>query len=183
MPYSPDQLAQIRHAYSVLNVPFSATALAIKQAYRKMTKRWHPDLYPSGSADQVQATTMMKVINESYGLIQYAPLRYHYETYSTPWQKAASPNQQSWPKPKVNYPTNLDNKSPRFDLFELVVRFTCGAIFGVFVGFRFSLRYSDPTSFWICMAITSLIGGVLFGVMGDNFWQGFISRYHRWNRF
>lgn len=44
MPHVGDQIAEWMAAYRVLGVPLSATALTIKQTYRKLMKRWHPDL-------------------------------------------------------------------------------------------------------------------------------------------
>jgi DnaJ-class molecular chaperone len=45
MPVLDDQSAEWKHAYQVLGVPRYASAHAIKAAYRKLVKRWHPDLY------------------------------------------------------------------------------------------------------------------------------------------
>src|SRR5690242_3102617 len=66
----------LKKAYRVLDVPTTASALAIKSNYRKLIKRWHPDRPARGSTTEVEAMTMTKAINEAYTLIENAPLRY-----------------------------------------------------------------------------------------------------------
>lgn len=79
MPIAECQVAELKRAYQTLGIPFSASALSIKQAYRRIAKRWHADLYPTGTPAYDEATQMMNRINEAYSLIQHAPLRYHVE--------------------------------------------------------------------------------------------------------
>jgi curved DNA-binding protein CbpA len=38
------QLSDLKHAYQILGVPLFASVPSIKQAHRKLIKRWHPDL-------------------------------------------------------------------------------------------------------------------------------------------
>jgi hypothetical protein len=38
------EIANLAHAYRVLDVPWDASPRAIKASYRKLVKRWHPDL-------------------------------------------------------------------------------------------------------------------------------------------
>jgi curved DNA-binding protein CbpA len=73
---SPDLLAWM-DAYKVLGVDYSADSAAIGQAHRRLAKQHHPDRFPVGSAEQRQATEHMAAINDAYGLIRKAPLRYH----------------------------------------------------------------------------------------------------------
>lgn len=54
-----------RSPYEVLGVPMSATDDQIKAAYRKLAKKYHPDLN-GGSAT---AETRMKEINEAYDIL------------------------------------------------------------------------------------------------------------------
>ena len=46
---------------------FPAPADFIKENYRTLVKRWHPDHYAAGSAEQVEAAEMTRLINEAYG--------------------------------------------------------------------------------------------------------------------
>jgi curved DNA-binding protein CbpA len=72
----PDLLA-FMNAYKVLGVDYSADPAAIRQAHKHLAKQHHPDRFPVGSAEQQQATAHMAAINDAYGLIRRAPLRYH----------------------------------------------------------------------------------------------------------
>jgi curved DNA-binding protein CbpA len=64
MVFVEEQLAEWKAAYRVLDVPLEASANAIKVSYRKLMKRWHPDLFAAGSAEQAEATQMTRLINE-----------------------------------------------------------------------------------------------------------------------
>ena len=66
----------IEHAYQVLGVPREAPAHTIKQAYRKLVKRWHPDLYAVGTAAHAEATEMSRVVSDAYATVSHAPSRY-----------------------------------------------------------------------------------------------------------
>ena len=83
------EIDELRRAYQILGVPSSASERSIKQAYRRITKRGHPDRYTSGTPTYAAATQMMKRINEAYSQIANAPLRYYDE------QTAAAPPTES----------------------------------------------------------------------------------------
>jgi curved DNA-binding protein CbpA len=70
-------LLAVMDAYKVLGVDYSADSTAIRQAHKRLAKQYHPDRFPVGSAEQEQATAHMAAINDAYGLIRKAPLRYH----------------------------------------------------------------------------------------------------------
>jgi hypothetical protein len=76
MPTVDDQVAEWKHAYQVLGVPHYASAHVIKAAYRKLVKRWHPDLYAAGTSEHADATQMSMLINQAHSGIAHAPLRY-----------------------------------------------------------------------------------------------------------
>jgi curved DNA-binding protein CbpA len=59
-------VTELKWAYELLGIPFSASAASIKKSYHRIAKRWHPDLYPSGAPSHIEATRMMKLINEAY---------------------------------------------------------------------------------------------------------------------
>ena len=65
--------------YVVLGVSRSATDEEIKQAYRRLAKRYHPDLHP----DDPQAAAKMNEINEAYDAIKDAQSRLHYQQQQT----------------------------------------------------------------------------------------------------
>ncbi len=53
--------------YAVLGIGKGASADEIKSAYRKMAKKYHPDLHP----DDPQAATKMNEINEAYDMLTH----------------------------------------------------------------------------------------------------------------
>ncbi|MFM8771541.1 MAG: DnaJ family molecular chaperone [Candidatus Kapaibacterium sp.] len=62
---------EVLKAHTTLNVPVSADAAAIKQAYRSSIAAWHPDRHASASPEQ-QATALRRAreINEAYLILK-----------------------------------------------------------------------------------------------------------------
>ncbi len=138
------------HAYELLGVPASASALVIKHAYRAMAKRWHPDLYRASTPEQAEAARMMELINEAYSTIKSAPLR-----YSTPgnYGAASQPTSQTT-RPANHIPTMSDRKpfvAP--DKLEFWIRFVCGSILGMFVSASLILR----TWYWLQPSLVQVL--------------------------
>jgi curved DNA-binding protein CbpA len=69
------EVVNLAHAYRVLDVPWDASPRAIKENYRKLVKRWHPDRQPGHSEGRSDATLMTRLLNEAYARTQDAPLR------------------------------------------------------------------------------------------------------------
>ena len=75
--------------YSILGVPQGASEEEIKQAYRKLAKKYHPDLNPGDA----EAAEKMQQINAAYDQLLNHPQRnaasdqaqYHSETYQSYW--------------------------------------------------------------------------------------------------
>lgn len=70
MPVTDDQIEELKHAYQVLGAPLSASPSLIKQTYRQLIKRWHPDIYPTGTEAYAEATQMTTLINGAYSEIE-----------------------------------------------------------------------------------------------------------------
>jgi len=179
MPLDPTQLTQLKRAYEVLGLPQTASAPAIKQSYRKLTKRWHPDLYPAGSPQQSEATQMMKVINESYDLISTAPLRYYDESYAD----KREPYVEGVRIPRPQDLSRQKDSPPRFDRMEFWVRFICGALFGMLMAFGSLLRmtiyhFTPGVAVAGVVIVLFFAFGSAFG--GDDFWYGMFRRSRRW---
>ncbi len=64
--------------YAVLGVPRNATADEIKQAYRKMARRYHPDLNHDPGAEE-----QFKAINEAYEVLSDPEKRAMYDRYGS----------------------------------------------------------------------------------------------------
>src|SRR5882724_4340892 len=139
MPGAEYPLTELKRAYQLLGVPFSASAPSIKQAYHRLAKRWHPDLYPSGTPTQAEATRMMKLINQAYSTIAHAPLRYHIESYPGACEKRS----QSSGHGKAYRSKARGDSLPITDRLEFWVRFACGALLGAFMSINLALNFYD----------------------------------------
>jgi DnaJ family protein B protein 13 len=72
----PDgEIVNLAHACRVLDVPWDASPRAIKDSYRELVKRWHPDRQPPDTEPHTDSTLMTRLLNEAYARIQDAPLR------------------------------------------------------------------------------------------------------------
>ncbi len=177
MRTDPTPFSSIKRAYELLGVPDSASAHMIKHAYRVMAKRWHPDLYRSGTPEQAEAARMMELINEAYSTIQCAPLRYGtQDSYGVAPQPASQTS-----RPENDIPvTSKQGPFVAPDRLEFWVRFVCGSILGIFASagliLRTSLFFDLPLTQISCVAIVIVLAcgfGAARG--GDAFWYGFFG--------
>ena len=63
--------------YKVLGIDRSASAAEIKKAYRKLARKYHPDVNP----DNEEAEQKFKEIQEAYAVLSDADKRKQYDTY------------------------------------------------------------------------------------------------------
>lgn len=70
--------------YKILGVPKNASEKDIKKAYRKLARKYHPDLNPN---DKV-AEKKFKEVNEANEVLSNAENRKKYDTYGEHWQHA-----------------------------------------------------------------------------------------------
>ncbi len=70
--------------YSILGVGRSAPEKEIKQAYRRLARKHHPDVNPGDKA----AETKFKEINEAYEVLSDPEKRKKYDQYGDQWQYA-----------------------------------------------------------------------------------------------
>jgi hypothetical protein len=177
------QLTELKHAYQVLGVPTDATAPSIKHAYRRLVKRWHPDLYARGTPEHAEATHMARLINEAYAAIVRAPLRYHVDTYSS---RAKEKNSQQPNSGRSERLKRTAVKIPKTDRLEFWVRFVCGGFFGVFVildMFVSVMPDSLQPSGVLALGAAGLILGCGFAAAryGDKFWHTIFRRWWLWS--
>ena len=65
----------MRDPYEILSVKKNATADAIKQAYRKLVKQYHPDLHPGDQAVE----SRFKEISSAYEILSDAEKRQKFD--------------------------------------------------------------------------------------------------------
>src|SRR6266542_2271388 len=68
--------------YSTLGVAKTSTEKEIKQAYRKLARKFHPDVNPGDKA----AETRFKEINEAYEVLSDADKRRKYDELGANWR-------------------------------------------------------------------------------------------------
>jgi DnaJ-class molecular chaperone len=74
-----------RDYYEVLGVPRSASEKDIRNAYRRLARRHHPDVNPGDNS----AEARFKEINEAYQVLSDPGNRQRYDTFGHQWQHAA----------------------------------------------------------------------------------------------
>jgi molecular chaperone DnaJ len=70
--------------YEVLGVSRKASDKEIKSAYRKLARKWHPDVNPGNA----EAEERFKRISQAYEVISDAEKRAKYDQYGQAWQQA-----------------------------------------------------------------------------------------------
>ena len=73
---------QYKDYYGILGVPRTATADEIRKAYRKLAKKYHPDVSKEKDAD-----ARYREINEAYEVLKDPDKRGHYEMRTSFWFK------------------------------------------------------------------------------------------------
>ena len=176
MPIAEDQIAELKHAYQILGSPLSASATSIKQTYRKLVKRWHPDRYRSGTPEYDEATQMTKLINGAYTAIENAPLRYHFDACQPAYVK----NRQAT-RPSRNEPPEARRETlPKTDWLEFWIRFVFGAFWGALLSVRILLLHYDEPGVLIPVAGLILVLGFAAAQSGDSFWHSLLRRWWLW---
>ena len=130
-----------------------------------MAKRWHPDLYPAGTPEQAEASRMMELINDAYGTIQRAPLRYAPQ----PTERTSTAANNIRVMSEREHPVATDQ-------LGFWVRFTCGSILGILISAGLALKTNVfdavlPPTLIAFVAIVIVMGcgfGSAWG--GDRFW-------------
>jgi len=70
--------------YKILGVKREATEHEIKQAYRKLARKLHPDVNPGDKTSEAK----FKEVNEAYEVLSDKDKRQKYDTYGDQWQHA-----------------------------------------------------------------------------------------------
>src|SRR5512142_1598078 len=73
---------EFKDYYATLGVPKAATAREIKQAYRKLARKFHPDVNPNDK----KAEARFKDINEAYEVLGDPEKRKKYDELGANWR-------------------------------------------------------------------------------------------------
>jgi curved DNA-binding protein len=79
----------VKDYYEVLGVPKDAEEKAIKAAYRKLARKYHPDV----CADKAEGESKFKDINEAYEVLSDKDKRAKYDQFGADWQRAQQSGQ------------------------------------------------------------------------------------------
>ncbi|AFY45954.1 DnaJ-class molecular chaperone with C-terminal Zn finger domain [Nostoc sp. PCC 7524] len=71
-PQGQAEKDKIARAYKILGLPQNAALADIKQAYKTLVKKWHPDLFVNQPQMQKQAQEKMRLFNEAYTVLSAA---------------------------------------------------------------------------------------------------------------
>jgi DnaJ-class molecular chaperone len=77
---------QYKDYYEILGVPKTASAKEIKSAYRKLARKWHPDVNPT---KKKEAEEKFKEISEANEVLSDSEKRKRYDTLGPNWQQQA----------------------------------------------------------------------------------------------
>jgi curved DNA-binding protein len=113
--------------YALLGVSRDATAKDIKQAYRKLARKYHPDVNPNDKS----AEAKFKEINAAYEVLSDPEKRKKYDQYGENWQHAdqfaQASREQDFARQQGGYST--------FDFRDLGARGDFSDVFGDLFGF------------------------------------------------
>jgi DnaJ-class molecular chaperone len=65
--------------YETLGIPREASSERVKRSYRILVKIYHPDKFPSGSAEHAEAEKRIRDINEAYSVLSKPASRARYD--------------------------------------------------------------------------------------------------------
>lgn len=102
-------MENFRNYYEILGVPREATNDAIKQAYRKLARQYHPDLNPGDEA----AEERFKLLGEAYEVLSDQEKRSQYEQFSQYWKQKGFQRQRPAAKRTA---TETERSGPRISL-------------------------------------------------------------------
>jgi len=106
--------------YNILGINRNATDKEIKQAYRKLARKYHPDVNPGSK----EAEEKFKEINEAYEVLSDPEKRKKYDQYGDQWQYAEQFEQARQQTPQWQYSSvdDLFGFGEGEDIFDELLR-------------------------------------------------------------
>jgi hypothetical protein len=98
--------------YAILEISRNASAKEIKQAYRRLAQRYHPDIHPGDKFDE----EMFKAVNEAYEVLSNPEKRREYDRL----QDELSRRKEYYSSPQTDVPVRQESKkrtNKRLDRF------------------------------------------------------------------
>lgn len=95
--------------YQVLGVPLGASEEVVRNAYRELVRKYHPDQFTDDRAKEL-AEAKMREINAAYDAIT---LGNQQQAQGTSWGQGQTPYQQAYDQPQGN-PYGNPNQSPYY---------------------------------------------------------------------
>jgi curved DNA-binding protein len=97
--------------YKILGIERSATAQDVKKAYRKLARKYHPDVNPN---DKV-AETKFKEVNEANEVLSNTENRKKYDKYGKDWKHADDIERQQKQRQQQQYQQQYSGGDPQGD--------------------------------------------------------------------
>jgi molecular chaperone DnaJ len=88
-----------KNYYDILGLSKTASAKEIKQAYRKLARKYHPDVNPGDKTSEDR----FKEINEAHEVLSDPEKRKKYDQYGDKWQYADQYAQAGWQQPTGDF--------------------------------------------------------------------------------
>ncbi len=131
--------------YEILGVSRNATPEEIKKAYRKLARKYHPDLNPNDKEAEIR----FKEINEAHEVLSDPEKRQKYDRFGQYWKQAAAAGAAPGTQGETGFEQTDFGQYSSFDEFinELLGRFRRG---GTATGRRaYTYRTTTrPEGFW-----------------------------------
>lgn len=144
--------------YLVLGVPKTATADEIKRAYRKLARKYHPDV-----STEPDAEAKIKEVNEAYDVLSNPEKKQAYDQYGHAGEQMRQQQHQQQAYGSYGQFTSMD------DIFEAFFRASSaqqqqrqGQNYQQRQQYQYQQRRSNPFSFIIQIFIWSFILRLIF---------------------
>lgn len=165
-------------AYRMLDTPFDASPTAIRSAYLRKVKTYHPDLFPTDHERQVRANEHLSKVNSAYALVEEAPLQY-FQCPQIEWirhddDRETTPSHDAEGRGFPWEPTG----APRFasisilsgnDSLLLVTRIV-KFCFGIFLTLPLAVAAMESTIWLAPAVVAALLSGFWFAKLQQDTW-------------